>query len=83
MIAGLTDRFSCLNSIHSMPPGLLPRSVSMPPGHSGVHESEWYNVVCFAQVDRATRFGARFGGSGSCRRIGWGTRRTQRKRAIN
>src|SRR3984893_8799584 len=45
-----------------MPPGLLPRSVSMPRRHSGVHESEWYNVVCFAQVDRAVRFMARFGG---------------------
>src|SRR5712675_2977127 len=62
MIAGLPDRFGCLNSIHPMPPGLLPRSVSMPPGHSRVHKSEWYNVVCFAQVDRATRFMARFGG---------------------
>src|SRR3984893_6848609 len=47
-----------------MPPGLLPRSVSMPRRHSGVHESEWYNVVCFAQVDRAVRFMARFGGEG-------------------
>src|SRR3979490_2764912 len=45
-----------------MPPGLLPRSVSMPPGHSGVHESEWYNVVCFAQVDlpRGSRPAERF-----------------------
>jgi hypothetical protein len=33
-----------------------------PPGHSGVHESEWYNVFCFAQVDRAMLFMARFGG---------------------